>query len=109
MSNRIGFALSLAGGISSFLLGLFLPIFFSQIFLFGALFVTILQMIIIIGAVITIEGAIIFWVKPSISRKIIIVGALIAGLNIISLIGGIKLKSAEIENQENRNKEDLDK
>ena len=109
MSNRIGFALSLAGGISSFLLGLFLPIFFSQIFLFGALFVTILQMIIIIGAVITIEGAIIFWVKPSISGKIIIVGALIAGLNIISLIGGIKLKSAEIENQENRNKEDLDK
>ena len=100
ISNRIGFALSLAGGISSFLLGLFLPIFISQIFLFGALFATILQMIIIIGAVITIEGAIIFWVKPSISGKIIIVGALIAGLNIISLIGGIKLKSAKIENQE---------
>ena len=48
-------------------------------------------MMIIIGGVITIEGAILFWIKPSVSGKIVIVGALLAGLNIISLIGGIKI------------------
>ena len=49
-------------------------------------------MIIIIGGVITIEGAILFfWLKPSISGKIVIIGAILAGVNIISLVGGIKI------------------
>ena len=53
-------------------------------------------MTIIIGGIITIEGAILFWVNPSISGKLILIGAILAGVNIISLIGGrriIKLKS----------------
>lgn len=96
ISKEIGFALSLAGGITSFILGLFLPIWFSIFYVFGPLFVTILQMIIIIGGVITIEGAILFWVNPSISGKLVLIGAILAGVNIISLVGGIsiiKLKS----------------
>ena len=91
ISEEIGFVLSLVGGILSFILGLFLPIWFSLFYVFGPLFVTILQMIIIIGGVMTIEGAILFWIKPSVSGKLIIIGALIVGLNIISLIGGIKI------------------
>ena len=89
--HKIAFALSLAGGISSFLFGLFLPRLFSLLYLFGSLFVTILQMIIIIGGVITIEGAILFWIKPSISGKLVLIGAILAGVNVISLIGGRKI------------------
>ena len=48
-------------------------------------------MIIIIGGVITIEGAILFWIKPSISGKLVIVGAILAGVNLISLYGGMKI------------------
>ena len=48
-------------------------------------------MIIIIGGVITIEGAILLWLKPSISGKLVIIGAILAGVNIISLVGGIKI------------------
>ena len=94
MSNipkKIGFALSLVGGISSFVLGLFLPMWFSVFYIIGPLFVTIFQMIIIIGAVITIEGSILFWVKPSISGKLVLIGAILAGVNIISLVGGIRI------------------
>jgi hypothetical protein len=91
ISKEIGFAFSLAGGISSFILGLFLPMWFSIFYIFGPLFVTILQMIIIIGGVITIEGAILFWIKPSISGKLVIVGAILAGVNLISLYGGMKI------------------
>lgn len=87
----IGFVFSLAEGISSFIFGLQLPILFSQIYLFGPLFVTILQMIIIIGGVITVEGAILYWIKPSIAGKLVLVGAISAGVNLISLYGGIKI------------------
>jgi len=91
ISKEIGFAFSLAGGIGSFIFGLLLPIWFSQIYIFGPLFATILQMIIIIGGVITIEGAILFWIKPSISGKLVLVGAILAGVNLISLYGGMKI------------------
>lgn len=87
--KKIGFALSLAGGISSFILGLLLPTLFSIFYVIGPLFVTILRIIIIIGAVITIEGAILFWVKPSISGKLVVIGAIVAGVNVLSLVGGI--------------------
>ena len=91
ISKEIGFALSLAGGISSFIYGLFLPLWFSFIYIFGPLFTTILQMVIIIGGVITIEGAIIFWIKPSISGKLVLVGSILAGVNLISLYGGMRI------------------
>ena len=91
ISREIGFAFSLAGGIMSFILGLYLPIWFFVFYIIGPLFVTILQMIIIIGGVITIEGAILFWIKPSISGKLVLVGAILAGLNLISLYGYRKI------------------
>jgi len=91
ISKEIGFAFSLAGGIISFILGLFLPTLFSIFYVFGPLFVRILQMMMIIGGVITIEGAILFWVKPSISGKLVLIGAIMSGVNIISLVGGIKI------------------
>ncbi len=95
--KKIGFALSLAGGISSFILGLLLPRLFSLLYIFGPLFVTILQMIIIIGGVITIEGAILFWVNPSISGKLVVIGAIISGVNTISLVGGILIIKRKFE------------
>ena len=91
ISKEIGFAFSLAGGIMSFILGLYLPIWFFVLYIIGPLFVTILQMIIIIGGVITIEGAILFWVKPSISGKLVLVGAILEGVNLISLYGYRKI------------------
>ncbi|MFX1324753.1 MAG: hypothetical protein ACFE8N_07345 [Promethearchaeota archaeon] len=89
--EKIGFALSLIGGIISFAFGSLLPIIFSEIHVLGSRFVTTLQMIIIIGGIVTIEGAILFWIKPSISGKLIIVGAVMAGINPISLYGGIRI------------------
>ena len=91
ITEEIGFAFSLAGGITSFILGLFLPIMFSVFYLFGPLFVTVLQMMMIIGGLITIEGAILFWIKPSLSGKLVLVGAIVAGINIISIYGGLRI------------------
>ena len=95
--KKIGFALSLAGGVSSFLLGLFLPNLFPIFFLFGPLFVTVLRTIIIIGAVITIEGAILYWVNPSISGKLVVIGAILSGVNVLSLVGGIRIIKRKFE------------
>lgn len=91
ITEEIGFAFSLAGGITSFILGLFFPTWFSVLYLFGPLFVMILQMMMIIGGVITIEGAILFWIKPSLSGKLVLIGAIVAGLNLISIYGGVRI------------------
>lgn len=48
-------------------------------------------MIMIIGGIITIEGAILFWVKPSISGKLVVIGAIMSGVNVLSLVGGIRI------------------
>jgi len=37
------------------------------------------------------ERVLFFWIKPSVSGKLVIVGALLAGVNLISLYGGIKI------------------
>lgn len=91
ISKDLGFILSLAGGITSFILGIFLTSWFSIFYLIGPLFVRVLQMIIIIGGVITIEGAILYWIKPSIAGKIVLVGSIVAGVNPVSLYGGIRI------------------
>ncbi|KKM97098.1 hypothetical protein LCGC14_1171540 [marine sediment metagenome] len=77
ISKEIGFVISLAGGILSFIFGVIIPIWFSILYVFGPLFVTTLQMVIIIGGVITIEGAIILWIYPSISGMLVLIGALV--------------------------------
>jgi hypothetical protein len=89
--EKLGFLLSLAGGISSFILGLLLPILFPILYIIGPLLVRILRMIMIIGGIITIEGAILFWVKPSISGKLVVIGAIMSGVNVLSLVGGIRI------------------
>ena len=97
ITEVIGFAFSLAGGITSFIFGLFLPSIFSVLYLFGPLFFTILQMMMIIGGVITIEGAILFWIKPSLSGKLVLVGAFVAGVNPISIYGGVRINKVKSE------------
>jgi len=63
------------------------PWLFPEFYLFGELFVNSFQIVLIIGGSITILGAILYAKNVSSSRILLIIGALLGGINIISLWG----------------------
>ena len=64
-----------------------MPWLFPEFYLFGELFVNSFQIVLIIGGSITILGAILYAKNVSSSRILLIIGALLGGINIISLWG----------------------
>ena len=64
-----------------------MPWLFPEFYLFGELFVNSFQIVLIIGGSITILGAILYAKNVSSSSILLIIGALLGGINIISLWG----------------------
>lgn len=77
----------MAGGVISLLLGFTIPWIYPEFYLFGELFVISLQTAFIIGGTMTILGAILYAKNVSSAIILIIIGALVGGINIISLWG----------------------
>jgi hypothetical protein len=77
----------MAGGVISLLLGFTIPWIYPEFYLFGELFVISLQTAFIVGGIMTIFGAILYAKNVSSAIILIIIGALVGGINIISLWG----------------------
>lgn len=90
--NNTGFGLSILGGFISLILGFIIPWIYPEFYLFGEIFVLSFQIILSIGGIITILGAILYTTNARSSRVLILIGSLVGGLNIISLLGWRKIR-----------------
>jgi len=86
-----GIIYSIIGGLSSILLGFYIPDVFSGITSVMGEFVIILQTITISGGIITLFGVMVAIFTPKTGGIIIIIGGLVAGLNFISIIGATSI------------------
>ena len=68
-------------------MGFTIPWIYPEFYLFGELFVISLQIALIVGGTMTILGAILYAKNVSSAIILIIIGALVGGINIISLWG----------------------
>lgn len=69
-----------------------MPWLYPEFYLFGEVFVLVFQTMLIVGGIVTTLGAILYAVNVSASRIVIIIGALMGGINIVAL-WGVKLMS----------------
>ena len=72
-------------------MGSTIPWIFPEFYLYGEIFVLSFQLIIILGGMITILGSILYTMNTHSSRVLILIGTLIGGVNIISLLGWRKI------------------
>ena len=100
-SKNIGLILSFVGGIVSFGLYFLIPFIFldyveyPNLYKIASFIGLILQIMCIIGGIIIIIGAFISIAKEEIGWKVILIGGLIGGVNILSIIGAIMLRTTE--------------
>lgn len=89
--NKTGFGLSMLGGYISIILGFMIPWIYPEFYIFGERFVLWFQTILNIGGIITILGAILYTTDAHSSRVLILIGSLVGGVNIISILGWKKI------------------
>ena len=66
-----------------------------EFYIFGELFVLSFQIILIVGGSITIIDAILYATNINSARVLILIGSLVGGLNIISILGWRKIHDYE--------------
>ena len=76
-------------------MGFAIPWIYSEFYIFGELFVLSFQIILIVGGSITIIGAILYARNINSARVLILIGSLVGGLNIISILGWRKIHDYE--------------
>jgi hypothetical protein len=95
-SKYIGVAVAIAGGISSIFLALMIPIAYPEmIILFNPSVMLLIQRTIIIGGIVSIVGALFVLRDAKMGKRVIIVGSIISGINIITLVGAMIIKPEE--------------
>ncbi|MFX0026241.1 MAG: hypothetical protein ACFE8M_07485 [Candidatus Hermodarchaeota archaeon] len=87
-----GIILTLIGGVLSILLGIFITVIYPVFFILGELFVLILKIITILGGIISLLGALLSIFRPKLAWIIILIGGIIAGGNMLTIIGAILIK-----------------
>ena len=97
MSKVGGIILGLIGGLISIFLGVTLKLLFPEFEILGDVFISVFRTIMIIGGIITLIGVFIslFTKKPDsirIAWIIILIGGLLGGGNVISIIGAMQFK-----------------
>ena len=80
--------LSLAGGAISLFLGSTLPLLYPEFYIFGELFIISFQIMLVVGGFITILGVFLYTRNVPSSGIVILIGAILGGINIIALWGG---------------------
>jgi len=86
-----GIIISLIGGSTSILLGFGLALIYPEIVYSIGDVIRVLQMIMIIGGVVSIIGSILAFYKPRLGSSIVAVGGFIAGINILTIIGASRI------------------
>jgi len=76
-------------------LGFIIPWIYPEFYLFGEIFVLSFQIILILGGSITILGAILYASNVNSARVLVLIGSLVGGLNIISILGWRKIHDYE--------------
>jgi hypothetical protein len=97
MTKVGGIILGLIGGLISIFLGSMLKVLFPEFEILGDLFILVFQTIMIIGGIITLVGVFIslFTKTPNSIRMvwiIILVGGLLGGGNILSILGAMQFR-----------------
>jgi len=82
-----GFIVSLIGGLASILLGFSIPLVYPELAHHMEDIIIIMQTITIIGGIVSVIGSLIIFVKPKLGVTIIFIGGIVAGINIITLLG----------------------
>ncbi|MFX1375610.1 MAG: hypothetical protein ACFFA0_07345 [Promethearchaeota archaeon] len=101
MSKIGGIILSISGGIISLLVGIFILVLFPEFKILG-IFAVIFQIFLIIGGILTLIGDFISIRAKTekdnnLAWKIILAGAMIGGVNILSFAGAVALKNEHFE------------
>ena len=97
MSKLGGIILGLIGGLINIFLGVMLKVIFPEFEILGDIFIIVFQTIMIIGGIITLAGVFIslFTKTPNsirIAWIIILIGGLVGGVNILSILGAMQFK-----------------
>ena len=101
MSRIAGVILSLIGGSISLFLGLFLIDLYPEFLFFGEAFVLIFQICVILGGLISFAGVLLSYIHPKLAWIIILIGSLLGGGNILTIIGAIQIKNIVNKEKEN--------
>lgn len=92
MSRVAGVILSLIGGLISLLLGLFLHDLYPEFLFFGEFFVLTFQICLILGGLISFTGVLLSYIRLKLAFIIILIGGLLGGGNILTLIGAGQIR-----------------
>lgn len=98
-TSRSGVVLGITGGALSILIGVLLAVLYPEFQIFGSLFVTLFQNVVILGGILSIAGALLcLGVKSSRNAKqawiLVLLGAILGGGNILSIAAAVKLKKS---------------
>jgi hypothetical protein len=98
MAKTAGIVLSILGGLASIGLAFYFPIMYSSLMhyssTFGMVF-TVLQVMMIAGGILSVIGGCVGSKNSKAGFGLALAGGLVAGINILSLVGAGMFKSAE--------------
>ncbi len=77
---------SILGGLLSIIISLLISIIYPELYFFGSVFMVILQIVMFSGGLLTIAGAIYSYKNLKSGRRLVLIGAILGGGNIITLI-----------------------
>lgn len=93
ISKAGGMILAIIGGlISLVVLGFLLLVIYPEILILGEVFANTFKLICIIGGIVTLVGVLISAIKPEVGWIVILIGAILGGGNILSIVGAIMIK-----------------
>ncbi len=91
-----GATIAIVGGFLSFFIAFLIPIAYPELIEYlGSSFIQIMQVVIIMGGVLSIIGALCVLGNKKMGKTIILIGALLSGVNIITIAGAAKIKSED--------------
>lgn len=82
---------AILGGLISIIIALLIPIVNPEFYIFGSVFVVVLQIMLFTGGLLTIAGAIYSYKNLKSGRILVIIGAILGGVNIVTLYSLRKL------------------
>ena len=83
INKFVGF--SILGGLLSIMISLLISIIYPELYIFGSIFMVILQIAMFCGGLLTIAGAIFSYKNLKLGRTLVLIGAILGGGNIITL------------------------
>ncbi|MFX0028799.1 MAG: hypothetical protein ACFE8B_06290 [Candidatus Hermodarchaeota archaeon] len=98
-TSKSGVVLGILGGTLSILIGVLLLVLYPEFQIFGSLFLTIFQTVLILGGILAISGSILHLLAKNlmIAKQawiFVLLGAILGGGNVFSIFAAVKLKKS---------------